>query len=448
MLPILVTLLFAAAPDAPQFSVPFERYHLKNGLTVIFHRDTRLPTVAVELHFRVGSKDESKGRTGFAHLFEHLMFMGTPSVPNGKFDSILEGHGGMSNATTDFDRTNYFESGPKELLETFLWLDSDRLSNLPAAMTKEKVDLQRDVVKNERRESYENRPYGKLELILVDNLFPKDHPYHHPVIGSHADLSAASVNDVKQFFEKWYVPSNASLTLSGDFEPDTARALIEKYFGAMPRKPTPLSLSAATLPPLPKAIDVTTTDRVELPQVSFVWRSPKAYARQDAECEMLAMILGEGKSSRLYDALVVKRQIASEVEVEQASYQLAGWFRITVTSSSREAAPQISKALQEELAALSKDRPITRLEVQRARTQLQTHFVAELQSNLQVAEHLAEMEAFFGDPGLLQRNELNRFDAIEETSVQEAAHALFKEPRLTVTINPEKAPQTKAANVR
>jgi len=185
---------------ATTLTVPVERYTLPNGLVVVLHEDHRVPTVIVDLLFRVGSKDERNGRTGFAHLFEHLMFMGTKNVPNGVFDSVLEGAGGYDNASTNEDYTNYFDAGPSNLLETFLWLEADRLSSLPDDMTKAKVDLQRDVVKNERRQSYENRPYGRAELEVPDKLYPASHPYHHPVIGSHADLDAASVGDVKAFF--------------------------------------------------------------------------------------------------------------------------------------------------------------------------------------------------------------------------------------------------------
>src|SRR5581483_8796333 len=220
-----------ASPPQTALHVAFERYKLPNGLTVILHEDHRLPQVVVDVLFRVGSKDERAHRTGFAHLFEHLMFMGTKNVPNGRFDQLMEAWGGQNNAATSEDRTNYFEMGPSHLLETFLWLEADRLATLPDDMTKDKVDLQRDVVKNERRQTYENRPYGRVELALPEHLYPDGHPYHHPVIGSHADLTAASVDDVKAFFRGYYVPSNAQLVVAGDFRPDEARRLIERWFG-------------------------------------------------------------------------------------------------------------------------------------------------------------------------------------------------------------------------
>ncbi|MBK7858913.1 MAG: insulinase family protein [Archangiaceae bacterium] len=431
----LLSLSLLAAP--PTLQIPFERYHLSNGLTVILYPDRRLPTVAVELWYRVGSKEEPKGRTGFAHLFEHLMFMGTANVPNGKFDAIMEAEGGSNNATTDLDRTNYFESGPSQLLETFLWLEADRLASLPDAMTRAKVDLQREVVKNERRQSIENRPYGKLELIIPDKMYPPGHPYHHPVIGSHADLTAASVDDVKRFFATWYVPSNASLVIAGDFEPKAARALVEKYFGWMTRAPRPQAVWAAPLPPLAKNLEVTETDRVELPQVTLVWRSARAYAPLDAECELLATVLGEGKSSRLYRALVLESQLASDVSVEQQGETLDGTLQITATAQPGHTGPELVAAIDAELKALTTDRPITAAETERARTALQTHLLKALQSSLRVADLLSEMEARFGDPGQLERSGLARFDALDPSDLQEAVRSVLQQPRLTVTLNPE-----------
>jgi zinc protease len=431
-----ILLLLLSAP--PTLQLPFERYHLKNGLTVILYPDHRLPTVAVDVWFHVGSKEEPRGRTGFAHLFEHLMFMGTANVPTGKFDAIMEAEGGSNNASTDLDRTNYFESGPAPLLDTFLWLEADRVASLPDAMTQAKVDLQRDVVKNERRESIENRPYGKLELIIPEQMYPATHPYHHPVIGSHADLSAATVDDVKRFFATWYVPSNASLAIAGDFEPQLARALVEKYFGWLPRAPVPSQVFAAPLPPLPKAIEVTETDRVELPQVTLVWRSPRAWSALDAECHLLAAVLGSGKSSRLYHALVMEQQLASDLTVDQAGEALDGTFRITATAQPGHTLKELTSAIDAQLAALHGARPISVEETERARTLLQTHVLKALQSSLGVADLLSEMEAVFGDPGQLPRSALARFDALEAADLQEAARRVLLQPRLTVNIVPAK----------
>src|SRR5215831_13029668 len=211
--------------------IDFEKLVLPNGLTVILHVDRSSPLVAVNLWYHVGSKDEAPGRTGFAHLFEHLMFMGSRHAPYPAFDAIMESWGGHNNGTTSNDRTNYYEIGPRNLLETFLWLEADRLATLPDVITEEELGRQRKVVQNERRQSYENRPYGRAELLIPETMYPPAHPYAWPTIGSHEDLEAASVDDVREFFARFYLPSNATLAIAGDFDPAEARALAERYFG-------------------------------------------------------------------------------------------------------------------------------------------------------------------------------------------------------------------------
>src|SRR6266404_4527028 len=245
-------------------TIPFEKHVLDNGLTVILHQDQSSPLVVVDLWYHVGSKDEDPGRTGFAHLFEHLMFMGSQNAPYPSFDAVMEMWGGHNNGTTSNDRTNYYEVGPKNLLETFLWLEADRMATLSEVITEEELTKQRKVVQNERRQSYENRPYGRAELVVPEVMYPKNHPYHWPTIGSHADLEAASVEDVRAFFSRFYLPSNASLVIAGDFEPAEARALVDRYFGWQPRRPPPPRVTAA-----PASLDadreITVTDRVQLP---------------------------------------------------------------------------------------------------------------------------------------------------------------------------------------
>jgi zinc protease len=327
MLSAMLALSLTAAP----LSIPYERYVLPNGLTVILHEDHLQPSVTVNLWFAVGSSDEKPKKTGFAHLFEHLMFMGTKAVPNGGFDKLMEQQGGSNNATTGNDRTNYFESGPSNLLETFLFLEADRLAHLPDDMTKEKVDLQRDVVKNERRQSIENRPYGMAEIIIFEKLFPESHPYHHPVIGSHADLTSASVDDVKQFFRTYYVPNNASLVVAGDFKPDEAKALVNKFFAAIPRAPEPLRVSIP-LVKLAKEVRVVQPDAVQQEKVILAWLAPAAYTKGSAELEVLATFLGTGKSSRLIKSLVVEQRLAESVEVTFEALRGQSVFIIDATA--------------------------------------------------------------------------------------------------------------------
>jgi len=284
----------------PSQEIPFTRYRLPNGLLVILLEDHRLPLVAVNLWYQVGSKDEPAGRSGFAHLFEHLMFMGTDGVPYPQFDAMMERAGGWNNATTSEDRTNYFESGAKNLLPTFLYLEADRMATLGVSMTGEKLGAQRDVVRNERRQSYENRPYGKAFLELPRLLYPEGHPYREPVIGSHEDLERATVDDVKDFFGKFYFPGNASLVIAGDFDPEAARLGVEKCFGALPCRPAVERKRDYPPARIDAPIRVTIRDEVELSLTLSVWHSPAAYQEGDADMDVIALILGSGNSIRLY----------------------------------------------------------------------------------------------------------------------------------------------------
>jgi len=440
----LLVLLFSSLATAgePKLDVPFERYHLPNGMTVILHEDHTLPQVVVDVWFRVGSKDEKPRRTGFAHLFEHLMFMGTARVPNGAFDTIMEAHGGQNNASTSEDRTNYFEMGPSNLLETFLWLESDRLATLPDAMTKQKVDLQRDVVKNERRQSYENRPYGKVELILPEHMYPNGHPYHHPVIGSHADLTAASVDDVKQFFKSYYVPSNASLVIAGDFKSDEVKKLVDKYFAWMPRVPEPPHARPGSTD-LAKSERLNLKDHVQLDQVTLSFLSPGQLQPGDAESDLLAAVLGGGKSSRLQKSLVYEKKLASEVHVEQQAARFGGNFIVSAIAAPGHHADELLAAIDEELKALDGARPLDAHEVERARAFIETEQLRHIESLFAIADALNEFEFAMGDPGQLSRTLLARYQHLTASDVRWHARDLLERPRVTVVVTPEAAPATK-----
>ena len=420
---------------ASTLNVPIERYVLPNGLVVILHEDHRLPTVVIDMTFRVGSKDEKPGRTGFAHLFEHLMFMGTKNVPNGAFDTILEGAGGYDNASTSEDYTNYFDTGPSNLLETFLWLEADRLSSLPDDMTKAKVDLQRDVVKNERRQSYENRPYGRAELALPDKLYPPSHPYHHPVIGSHADLDAASVEDVKAFFRQYYVPSNAVLAISGDFSTADAKQLVEKYFAWMPKRPVPPHAAPKPVA-LPKPVRVRLTDAVQLPRVILAWHSPPAFAPGDAECDLIAAVLGGGHSSRLYQTLVYDKKLAESVEVEQRTSFYGSQLVIVATAQSGHTADELEQAIDGELARLDAEPPSER-ELERARAFVQTKQLHDIEPEVQLAGTLNWFELRLGDARELGRRYLGRYDGVTAPELAARARTVLHAPHLTVVVDPE-----------
>lgn len=363
--------------QAQQISVPYSRYVLSNGLTVLLHEDHTTPTVSVNTWFHVGSANEKPGRTGFAHLFEHLMFEGSGNVPEGKFDEWLEASGGDNNGSTSNDRTNYWENVPSNALELALFLDSDRMGYLINAMTPEKVDGQRDVVKNERRQSYENAPYGLAEETIYKNLYPAAHPYHWTTIGSMEDLSAASFEDVVEFFKLYYAPNNACLSIAGDIKIDETIKLVEKWFGEIPKgKPVPL------IDPVPAQVNqekiLTLEDKVQLPRLYITWISPAQYTPGDAEMDILGAILSKGKNSRLYNKLVYELQIAQDVFAYQSSGKISSQFMIVATARAGHNLEEIKKVIQDEIDKIKKEPPSER-EVQRAVNQYEAAFLDALE---------------------------------------------------------------------
>src|SRR6266542_3584561 len=346
---VVLGLLCARPPvhlSAQALRVPYQTFTLPNGLQVIVHEDHSVPVVAVNTWYHVGSADERPGRTGFAHLFEHIMFMGSQHVPTGEFDRLLEAAGADNNGSTTEDRTNYYEDGPGNALPLMLWLDSDRMGFLLPEITADKVDLQRGVVQNERRQSYENRPYGLSEENILKRLYPSTHPYNWPVIGSMADLSAATLADVRNFFRTYYTPNNATLAIAGDITPRAARGLVERYFGDIPRGP---SVTRPTPPAvqLPADVIATLEDRVQLPRVYNAWHTVKAFAPDDAGLDVLANVLAGGRSSRLYRRLVYELQIASDVVAFQDGSRLDGKFELWTTARPGHTLAELQRVVDE-----------------------------------------------------------------------------------------------------
>lgn len=424
----------ASAPSAPV--VPFEKLRLENGLTLILHPDRRLPLACVNLWYHVGAKDEPVRRSGFAHLFEHLMFMGTRRAPQGEFDRIMEAGGGQNNATTGEDRTNYFSAGPSTLLPVLLWLEADRLEDLGAAMTREKLDLQREVVRNERRQSYETEPYGPAELEINGLMYPAGHPYAIPVIGTHEDLDAATVEDVREFFATYYVPNNLSLVVAGDFDRDATVRRVEDLFGTLPRRPEPVRRTA---PPVLRPVVAErelTDDAAEFARTSFVWHAPALYAPGDAECDVLAKLLGDGVASRLQRRLMVDELLAQSVGAWQFSMQLGSLFRIDATAAD-DSAPldRIEAAIDSELDRLRRDGP-TDSELERVKAQAETEAVASLQRLTERADRLNAYDAHLGDPDGFARD-LERYRAVDAASVRDRARALLDPAaRLVLRVRP------------
>jgi len=435
----LALLAVAAVPPlraqkAP--GIPHEKYTLPNGLEVILHVDRSVPIVAVEGFYKVGSGDEKPGRTGFAHLFEHVMFMGSQNVPVGKFDQWLEAAGASNNGSTNFDRTNYYETGPSNALPLMLWLDADRMGWLLPTMDKAKLDLQRDVVKNERRQGVDNAPYGKADETILPVLFPQGHPYSWDVIGSMDDLSAAALDDVKDFFRQYYAPNNATITIAGDFHPDSAKAWVKKYFGAIPRGTMAITRPVAPAITLTRDTVLVVEDRVQLPRVYYTWHGVKAFSTDDAALDAFTDIVANGKSSRLYRTLVYEKQLAQDVRMSNQSQKLDGMIQLVVTAKPgvqpRELDTEITRVLNDVLA-----NGVTERELTRVKNGMRASMLDGLASVASKAFRLSYYNYFTGSPDYLAQD-LARYESLTPATVQQAGRThLAGRPRVVLTIVPD-----------
>lgn len=415
--------------------IKFEKYTLPNGLEVILHEDHSTPIVAVNTWYHVGSGDEKPGRTGFAHLFEHIMFMGSEHVPVGVFDKELEAAGGDNNGSTTEDRTEYHEVVPSNALPLALWLDSDRMGFLLPTMDLPKVDLQRDVVKNERRQSVDNVPYGKSEEVILAALYPKGHPYSWSVIGSMADLSAASLDDVKNFFRTYYAPNNATLTIAGDFDPAKTKILVQQYFGDIPQGPAVPARPRVPAVTLPKDTFLLMEDRVQLPRAFYNWPTVKLFANDDAALDVLASVLASGKNSRLYKKLVYDMQVAQSVRASQQSSRLAGLFQIDVTPKPGQSLAAIDKVVQQELQRLMTE-PITARELARVQNSFRASFLNRMSSVQNKADILNSYNYLAGTPDYVQQDAA-RYDRVMRADVQRVARTYLGKPKVVLTVVPE-----------
>lgn len=423
------------APTQParELEVAVIEERLPNGLTLLMNPDHRIPTVAVEVRYLVGSAHERPGRSGFAHLFEHLMFQGSKNYDQEYFTPFTP-IGGKVNGTTNTDRTNYYEQVPAEALELALWMESDRMEGLLDVLTQAKLDNQRDVVKNERRQRYENTPYGMVWKVFANHLYPEGHPYHHTTIGSHADLSAANLDDVKAFFKRYYVPANAIITLAGDFDPQEARALVARYFGHLPsgeRAPRPIA------PALPErgARAVTLIDDVKLPRVYLAWHTPALYAPGDAEMDILATLLTDGKSSALYQPLVFEDQVAKDVFAFQVSRGLGSMFVVGATAAPGRDLAEVSAALQAKLEVALKSPPQP-AHFERAINQWRKRFYSEIESVMSRAKQMSNYHHLLGRPDAFNFD-LARYTTMKPAQVTEAAQHWLSRAPLTVRVIPK-----------
>jgi len=415
--------------------IQFEKYKLPNGLEVILHEDHSTPIVAVDTWYHVGSGDEELGRTGFAQLFEHIMFMGSQHVPVGAFDQLLESAGANNNGSTTEDRTNYYETLPSNALALALWLDSDRMGFLLPTMDLAKVNLQRDVVKNERRQRVDNVPYGRADEVILAALYPKSHPYSWPVIGSMADLSAASLNDVQNFFKTYYTPNNATLTIAGDFDPPVAKKLVAQYFGAIPRGPEVKRRATVPTVLIPRDTFLVLEDKVQLPRLFYTWHSVKGFSKDDAALDLLAQILANDKNSRLYKKLVYEMQTAQSVGAFQDGSRLDGKFQVNVTPKPGQKVADIDKVVQSEITNVIAN-GVTQRELQRAQNVYKASFLNRLASVLGKAEVLNSYNYFVGNPDFVQQDAA-RYERVTAADVQRVAKTYLGKPKIVLTVVPE-----------
>ena len=442
LIPVLVAVLALGAVAAPvwagvkppQVKLDYEKYTLPNGLEVILREDHRLPIVAVNTWYHVGPANEVAGRTGFAHLFEHMMFQSSGHVAEDQFWKHMEGAGSsFINGTTDFDRTNYMEDVPANQVELALWLESDRMGYLLDRVDAVSLANQQDVVRNERRQSVESQPYNIVEEEMWHMIFPKGHPYYGWVIGSHEDIQAAKLEDVKAFFRSYYAPNNASLTIVGDIDKVKVKKLVEKYYGTVARG-EPVPAITATTPPITSERRAVVTDQITLPRVYMAWLTAPVYKPGDAEAGVAANILGGGKASRLYKSLVYEKQICQDVTVAQQSYALGSVFQITATVKPGKTADEVEKAIDQELATFAQNGP-TEAEVAATQNSIYSGAVTSLE-NLGgfsgVADRMNQYNHYVKDPGYFNKD-MARFAAVTPEAVKKfAMESLGKNSRVVV----------------
>ena len=426
--------LGAVAP----LQVPYRQFQLANGLNVILHQDKTVPVVATNVWYHVGSANEKPGRTGFAHLFEHLMFEGSKNVPEGEFDNLLEAAGANNNGSTTNDRTNYVIDLPSNALELALFLESDRMAYLLDAMPPEQINSQRDVVKNERRQSYENRPYGMASIEIDKMLWPANHPYNWPVIGYMEDLTAASDADVREFFKKYYAPNNASLVIAGDIDLAKTEALVHKWFDEVPRGGVvePVAPPAAILTQVKRQ---TLKDRVSLPRLYLAWLTPRTYAPGDATLDVVSSVLAGGKNSRLYKRLVYDEQIAQDVSAFQQSAALGSTFMITATARQGHTVEELQKAIDEEIDKLRGAVPTLR-ETQRAINQIEASFYRRMERVGGFSGKADQLNAYYfnGASPDFFAEDLARYTSLSPSDVQAAVvRWLPRDRRVELVVQPE-----------
>jgi zinc protease len=413
-------------------SVTFEKHKLGNGLDVILHVDRTVPIVAVNLWYHVGSARETPGKSGFAHLFEHMMFQGSKHVENGLHFKLIEDAGGTLNGSTSTDRTNYWATVPKNYLESILWLESDRMGWLIPAMTQQKLDTQIDVVKNERRQNYDNRPYGLAFEILSEHLYPASHPYSWSTIGSMEDIGNATLDDVQAFFKRYYGPNNASLCIGGDIDVDETKALVEKYFGGIPAGP-PVGKPEPHIPDLHESNLLVHEDDVQLPRVYTAWHTSHLFGENDAETDMTVDVLAQGKNSRLYRSLIYEKQIAQDVSFFHLSREIGSLAVVVATARPDVTLDRLQTEIDAEIVKYVEEGPTAR-EYGRVRNAQKSSFTYSLQQVggfYGVTDRLNEYNTYLDDPGRINAD-LDRYMTAQKEDIRAAAETYLQPSKRVV----------------
>jgi len=414
-------------------NLEYEKYRLDNGLEVILHQNNNHPLVSVNIWYKAGSSNEKKGKTGIAHLFEHMMFQGSKNVPKEMHFRHIQEAGGSLNGSTSFDRTNYYEKVPANFLELILWLESDRMCMLLPSLTQEKLNNQVDVVRNERLERYDNQPYGLAWEIMINNLYPEGHPYSWPTIGYIDDMNSYSLEDVTDFFNKYYSPSNACLVIAGNFDREKAKELVNKYFADIESQKTPDKL---VFPPVKLEKDklIMRKEDVQLDRLYMAWPTEKAFDTYDSSLDIIGDILSGSKNARLYKSLVYDKEIAQDISAYQYSGKYAGHFMIIATAKPGVKLSLLKEEIFKELEKISIS-GVTQREITRSKNGIKSSFIYSMQNIESLADQLNFYNFYLGEPNSFNFD-LSRYENTTEEVIKECVKKYFNKSHIELQISP------------